>query len=429
MKLLEKIQKQKHTIGVVGMGYVGLPLACAATHKSAKVIGFEVHNGLYNQLQSGKSHVEAVSDEALKESFQRGLEITLDPSRFAECDVILICVPTPLTTQREPDLDPVIKSLEIIEKYAKTGSVVVLESTTYPLTTKQIMQPILEKNGKKFHVGFSPEREDPGNKTHSTVTIPKIISGEGEEAADIVEAVYNGIVEKTVRVSNTATAEATKILENTFRAVNIGLINEMKVIFDKMGIDIWEVVDAAKTKPFGYMPFYPGPGLGGHCIPIDPFYLSWKAREFNTSTKFIELAGEINHSMPDYVISRTREAVDKVLGKGLKNLNVLVMGMTYKKNIADVRHSPSVEVTARLVEAGANVSFCDPHVPVFPKIPELPSFSGKASSKITDQEWDLIVLTTDHDAFNYDDMASYAPVIVDTRNKIKGTIENGIFKA
>lgn len=429
MTLLQKIKDKKHTIGVVGLGYVGLPLACAATKNSTKVIGFEVHNGLYAQLNSGKSHVEAVSEQMLKDSLQNGLELTLDPSRYAECDVILICVPTPLTTQREPDLNPVTKSLEVIEQYAKTGTVVVLESTTYPLTTKQIMKPLLEKNGKKFFIGFSPEREDPGNQNHSTVTIPKIVSGEGEEAAILVQTVYNGIVQKTVCVSDTATAEATKILENTFRAVNIGLINEMKMIFDKMGIDIWEVVDAAKTKPFGYMPFYPGPGLGGHCIPIDPFYLSWKAREFNASTKFIELAGDINHAMPDYVISRTREAVDTILGKGLKNLNVLVMGMTYKKNIADVRHSPSVEITQKLLEAGANVSFCDPHVPVFPSIPELPSFAGKAASDITDQEWDLIVLTTDHDAFNYEDMSSYAPVLVDTRNKIKGGKDTGVFKA
>ena len=316
--MLDKIQHGTHTIGVVGMGYVGLPLACAATLQAQKVLGFDIHQGLVAALQAGHSHVEAIDSERLREAMGAGLEITTDITRLAECDAIVICVPTPLTAQREPDLGPVLSAARSIAAHAKDGALVVLESTTYPLTTRDVLIPLLHTGGKRFHVGFSPEREDPGNSHFSTVTIPKIVSGEGPEAAAMVQALYDRIVKKTVLVKDTPTAEAIKILENTFRAVNIGLINEMKVVFDAMGINVWDVVEGAATKPFGYMPFYPGPGLGGHCIPIDPFYLTWKAREFGQATRMIETAGEINRAMPDYVVHKVREAVDISLGKGLK---------------------------------------------------------------------------------------------------------------
>jgi UDP-N-acetyl-D-glucosamine dehydrogenase len=422
--MLEKIRAGAHTIGVIGLGYVGLPLACAATRGAHKVVGLDVHQGLVASLNSGKSHVEAISDERLAEALANGLTITTDAAALEACDVVLICVPTPLTAQREPDLGPVLAAGRTIAAHARSGSLVVLESTTYPLTTKDVLAPLLQAGGKTFHVGFSPEREDPGNHHFSTVTIPKIVSGEGPVAAELVQAVYDRIVQKTVLVKDTATAEAIKILENTFRAVNIGLINEMKVVFDAMGIDVWEVVAGAATKPFGFMPFYPGPGLGGHCIPIDPFYLTWKAREFGQVTRMIETAGDINRAMPDYVVAKTREAADMAFGKGLRTTKILVLGLTYKPNIADVRHSPAVEIAEKLLAQGALLDYIDPHVPTVPHLHEAPLLSGKASVASGDG-YDLAIVLTPHKAFDYKALLGSVPVVVDTRNAVPTPLFEG----
>jgi UDP-N-acetyl-D-glucosamine dehydrogenase len=349
---------------------------------------------------------------------------TDDFSKSGGCDAVIICVPTPLTHHREPDMSYIVSTAESLAPYVRRGQLFSLESTTYPGTTREVLKPILEsktklKAGKDFHLAFSPEREDPNNKDYSTSTIPKVVGADDKDSLAFAKALYDCIICRTVPVSSAAAAEATKLVENIFRSVNIAMVNELKMIFTKMGIDIWEVVDAAKTKPFGYMPFYPGPGLGGHCIPIDPFYLTWKAREFECPTRFIELAGEINTNMPYYVMSRTLEAMNEK-GMSLKNSKVLLVGLAYKKNVDDLRESPSFRLWRLLEEKGAKVEYYDPFCPLVPRTREYPEYSGKKSVSIKGRKYDLAIIATAHDCVDHSVFAKIAKVVVDTRNAVKG---------
>lgn len=348
---------------------------------------------------------------------------TSDFSRLGECDIIAICVPTPLTRHREPDLSYVANTCREIAKTLRPGQLIVLESTTWPGTTEEVMKPILEKGGlvagRDFFLGYSPEREDPGNRDFETSTIPKVVAGDGEAASAMVAAFYGAVVKTVVPVSGTRTAEAVKLTENVFRAVNIALVNELKLVYERMGIDIWEVIDAAKTKPFGYMPFYPGPGLGGHCIPIDPFYLTWKSREYDLPTRFIELAGEINTAMPRHVVDRLAEALDRSLGKALSRSRILLLGLAYKKNVPDIRESPSLKLMELLIERGADVAYHDPFLAEIPRTREYGHLKGRRSVAIDPQAlegFDAAIIATDHDAVDYAAIASLLPLVIDTRN-------------
>lgn len=424
--LFDRLTDKTARIAVVGLGYVGLPLAVTAASRGLTVEGFDVDPGKMDHLDRGESYIEAVAEDDLKAVSAAGrLSWTTDFARLKDCQVIIICVPTPLTGHREPDLSYVTNTAETIAEHMAPGTLVVLESTTFPGTTREVLAPTLAKGGlteeRDFWVAFSPEREDPGNAKFRTATIPKIVAGDGEEAGQLVTKLYEDIVDKVVRVPTTDTAEAVKITENIFRAVNIALVNELKVIYDAMGIDIWEVVAGAATKPFGYMPFWPGPGLGGHCIPIDPFYLTWKAREFDLSTRFIELAGEINVNMPVYVVTRLREVLDRETGKGLSRSKVLLVGMSYKKNVPDMRESPSVRLMELLLEQGAEVEFLDPHVPVVPKMRDYPALEGRKAipePDIAKAGFDAILISTDHDMVDYGALVDLGIPIIDTRNAI-----------
>lgn len=410
--------------GVIGLGYVGLPLSMAIARAAYRVIGFDVDPAKPPKLNAGRSYIGSVSDAELgRLTREKRFEATDDFDRLAECDVIVICVPTPLTRHRQPDLSYIEASTEAIAKRLRKGQLIVLESTTYPGTTREVMKPILERTGfvagRDFFLGFSPEREDPGNQAFETATIPKIVAGLGAEAKILVEAFYSGAVKNIVPVSSTDAAEAVKITENIFRAVNIALVNELKIIFTAMGIDIWEVIEAAKTKPFGYMPFYPGPGLGGHCIPIDPFYLTWKSREFELPTRFIELAGEINLAMPRYVIDTLAQALDRRCGKALSGARILVLGLAYKKNVPDIRESPSFKLMELLQGRNAKVDFHDPHVSEIPPTREHSEFAGWKSVTLDAarlDSYDAVLISTDHDAVDYALVSKHAKLIVDTRN-------------
>ncbi|KAB0675266.1 nucleotide sugar dehydrogenase, partial [Aureimonas leprariae] len=361
------------------------------------------------QINRGESFIKHIPTEAIAEATRDGrFQATVDFNLLREADAILIAVPTPLSKQREPDLSYVERTVEAIAPRLRKGHLVVLESTTWPGTTVEIIEPRLEagglKSGTDFFLAFSPEREDPGNLDFSTSTIPKVVGGDGADALALASELYSALVSKTVPVSSTATAEAVKLTENIFRAVNIALVNELKVIYAKMGIDVWEVIDAAKTKPFGFMPFYPGPGLGGHCIPIDPFYLTWKAREFDVSTRFIELAGQINTEMPHYVVDRVAEALDRRTGKGLNGARILVVGIAYKKNIEDMRESPSLRLIEILEGRGAQTDYHDPFVPIIPMTREHASLAGRASADLSTAAlggFDAVLIATDHDAVDY----------------------------
>lgn len=424
--LLKRISDKTASIGIIGLGYVGLPLAVTAAKRGLHVTGFDIDPAKITHLMAGVSYIEAVASADLASLLAAGsVAWTEDFAGLSEMDVIVICVPTPLTAHRDPDLSFVTNTAEVIARYLSSETLVVLESTTYPGTTAEVMTPILAKSGHvpgaDIFIGFSPEREDPGNASFRTATIPKIVAGDGVEAGKLVEAFYRIVVDRVVPVSTTQTAEAVKITENIFRAVNIALVNELKVIFDAMGIDIWEVIDGAATKPFGFMPFYPGPGLGGHCIPIDPFYLTWKAREYELSTRFIELAGEINSNMPHYVVSRLRETLDRELGLGLSRARVLIVGIAYKKNVSDMRESPSMRLMALLEEAGAKVAFHDPHVPEIPRMREYMQFLGLTSTPveaIQAKDFDAVLIATDHDAIDYAHLVSLGLPIIDSRNAI-----------
>lgn len=423
-ELLAALESRSAKVGVIGLGYVGLPLAVTAASRGFPIVGFDVDAAKIAHLNQGQSYIDAVTNMALAEVVQAGrTSWTDDFARLAGCRVIVICVPTPLTRHREPDLSYVEATGRAIAGHMAPGTLVVLESTTFPGTTDEILTPILEQGGlrsdRDFWVAFSPEREDPGNKTYRTHSIPKIVGGDSEAARCLAAAFYGNVVDRVVPVSSTRAAEAVKITENIFRAVNIALVNELKMIYDSMGIDVWEVIDGAATKPFGFMPFYPGPGLGGHCIPIDPFYLTWKAREYGHSTRFIELAGDINVKMPEYVVARLREALDRHSGKGLSVAKILLVGISYKKNVPDMRESPSVELMDLMLGQGAKVDFLDPHVDEIPRMREYPHLLGRKAVQIEDaaaQGYDAVLISTDHDKVDYAALAELRIPVIDTRN-------------
>ena len=411
-------------VGVIGLGYVGLPLVKAFNAGGFPVTGFDIDRDKVTQLQSGRSYIRTVPSETIREMIDSGrFGATVDFAEIAAMDAVLICVPTPLDRHREPDLSYVERTAEAIVPYLRAGQLIVLESTTYPGTTAELLRPILERGGLKsvrdFFLAYSPEREDPGNPKFETSTIPKVVGGDGPVAAEVAALLYEQIVTWVIPVSSLATAEAVKLTENIFRAVNIALVNELKVIFEKMDIDIWEVIDAAKTKPFGFMPFYPGPGLGGHCIPIDPFYLTWKARQYDVNTRFIELAGEINTAMPLHVVRRLGEALNERAGKGLSSARVLVVGAAYKKNVDDTRESPALRILDLLRERGAAVDYYDPYISEIPSTREHAELSGMRSIEWTPENletYDAALICTDHDSVDYDALVRYCSLVIDTRN-------------
>lgn len=414
-------------IGIIGLGYVGIPLALVAARVGYNVLGFDIDAPRVAQLNRGESFIKHIPSATIKEAVEAGrFEATADFDRLGEPDAILIAVPTPLSKHREPDLTYVVKTAESIAPRLRKGQLIVLESTTYPGTTDEVMRPIFEqatglKSGVDFFLAFSPEREDPGNPDFGTATIPKVIGGDGEAALALADALYSQLVVKTVPVSSTRAAEAVKLTENIFRAVNIALVNELKVVYAAMGIDVWEVIDAAKTKPFGFMPFYPGPGLGGHCIPIDPFYLTWKAREYDITTRFIELAGQINSRMPYTVVNRLAEAVDRKVGKGLASARILILGIAYKKNVDDMRESPSLKLIELIEARGAHVDYHDPYIPVIPMTREHAPLAGRTSVPLTAdvlKGYDGVLIATDHDEVDYRLVVEASKLVVDTRNAV-----------
>ena len=423
-----KFRDKTATIGIVGLGYVGLPLMLRYAETGFKVLGFDIDAEKVNKLNNGETYIEHIPAEKIAAASNSLFEATTDFSRIGEVEAVILCVPTPLNKYREPDMSFVIDTTDAVKPYLRAGQVLSLESTTYPGTTEEELLPRVEegglKVGKDVFLVYSPEREDPGNPNFETRTIPKVIGGHTPACLEVGIALYQPAIDKVVPVSSTKAAELTKLLENIHRAVNIGLVNEMKIVADKMDVDIHEVIAAAATKPFGFVAYYPGPGLGGHCIPIDPFYLTWKAREYGVNTRFIELAGEVNSSMPEYVVNKTALALND-RQRSIKGSKVLVLGIAYKKNVDDMRESPSVEVMELLRGLGAEISYSDPHVPVFPKMREhkfdLKSVPLTAESIAS---YDCVVLTTDHDKFDYDLLKQHAKLIVDTRGKYSGKHDN-----
>ena len=421
--LLDKIASKQATVGIVGLGYVGLPLTltiCEAGFN--RVIGFDIDPDKIRTLGDRETYIKHIGQARVAQAIDLGLEATTDFSRVAETDVLILCVPTPLNSHLEPDLRFVRDTIASITPYLHPDMLVSLESTTYPGTTEEELLPAALSQdliaGESIFLVYSPEREDPGNQQFPTHKIPKVCGGITPACADHGEAFYGSIVERVVRVSSTKAAEMTKLLENIHRAVNIGLVNEMKIVADKMGINIHEVIDAAATKPFGFTKYTPGPGLGGHCIPIDPFYLTWKAKEYGINTRFIELAGEINRAMPDWVVGKLMDALND-RGKPLKGSKILVLGIAYKKNIDDCRESPAVKIMELLRAKGADVNYSDPHIPVFPKMREHKfELSSLTLNEATVQEQDAVVLVTDHDLFDYQLLTSQAALLVDTRNRL-----------
>jgi len=420
-EVLEKIQSNKAVIGVFGLGYVGLPLSLTFCNARQNVIGFDVDQDKVDQLNSGDSYIKHIGSAAIAEAVSSNLfRATTNFSEVSKCDALIVCVPTPLTPNREPDLSFVENTTRAISPYLRAGQLFCLESTTYPGTTNDVIRPILEESnltaGKDFFLAYSPEREDPGNKNFSTDNIPKLVGGFSSDCTEIAVAFYNLALSQIVPVRSCAVAEAAKLLENIYRSVNIALVNELKVLLTRMDIDIWEVIDAAKTKPFGFSAFYPGPGLGGHCIPIDPFYLSWRARQFDLSTRFIELAGEVNTSMPEYVISRVAEALNEI-ERPIRKSNILVLGLSYKKDVDDLRESPSIRLIEQLIVRGAAVSFNDPF---FPQIPPMRNHHVDIKSEPLTKEvlnkMDLVLIATDHSQYDYEFIGKHAQIIVDTRN-------------
>lgn len=422
--IVERFRTRAASIGVIGMGYVGLPLAHAMAVKGFSVLGFDVDDAKVAQLNDGRSYIRHIPSEAIAGLAAEGrLRATADFARLAEVDAVIICVPTPLTRHREPDISYVLETTQTIALHLRRGQLVVLESTTYPGTTAGEMRPILERgglrSGRDFFLAYSPEREDPGNASFGTAQIPKVVGGDGADALRIAQALYDQVVVRTVPVSSTATAEAVKLTENIFRSVNIALVNELKTIYAAMGIDIWEVIEAAKSKPFGFMPFYPGPGLGGHCIPIDPFYLTWKAREYDITTRFIELAGEINTAMPRLVVDRLAHALDERFAKGLNGARILLIGLAYKKNVDDTRESPSYKLIELLEDRGASVDYYDPYAPQIPLTREHPNLAGRRSVVWAPEViagFDAALIATDHDCIDVETLVANSRLVVDTRN-------------
>jgi UDP-N-acetyl-D-glucosamine dehydrogenase len=418
--ILAAIDSKSTKVGVVGLGYVGLPLVELFASKGFHVKGFDIDSRKIDDLSAGRSYIGHISSERIASLVESGrFEATTDFSRMTEVDAIIICVPTPLGTHREPDLGPVIHTGKAIGKYLRKGQLVILESTTYPGTTRDVLRPELEAGGLKagvdFLLAYSPEREDPGNPSFSAGNIPKVVGGSTPDAAKVAQALYGAVTPQVVPATSCEVAEACKILENTYRAVNIALVNELKIVFDRMGIDVWEVIDAAKTKPFGFQAFYPGPGLGGHCIPIDPFYLTWAARAYGVHTRFIELAGEINTSMPHYVIERLTEALN-ARGKAIHGSKIMVMGAAYKPNVDDCRESPSIELMEMLQERGADVCYNDPYVPHLPKMRahEISLSSLDLTPEVL-KSLDCVLLATDHAAYDWPNLLPNISLLVDTR--------------
>ncbi|MAC33025.1 MAG: UDP-N-acetyl-D-glucosamine dehydrogenase [Haliea sp.] len=420
---IAKFKKKEAVIGIAGLGYVGLPLMLRYNAVGYRVIGIDIDVEKVDQLNAGKSYIEHIPADKVAAARESGFEATTDFSRAVECDALVMCVPTPLNKYREPDISFVINTMDALKPHLRSGHVISLESTTYPGTTEEELLPRAEEGGLKvgedLFLVYSPEREDPGNPDFETRTIPKVVGGHTPACLEAGTALYEQAIDQIVPVSSTKAAEMTKLLENIHRAVNIGLVNEMKIVADRMGIDIFEVVDAAKTKPFGFTAYYPGPGLGGHCIPIDPFYLTWKAREYGLHTRFIELSGEVNRAMPEYVIGKLMDGLNNT-GKSLKNSKVLVLGIAYKKNVDDMRESPSVELMELIKAKGGIVAYTDPHVPVFPKMREHHfDLSSEPFNAENLASFDALVLATDHDRFDYDLIKQNAKLIIDSRGKFR----------
>ena len=435
--LLNRINERSALIGIVGLGYVGLPLVLRFCEEGFNVLGFDIDREKADKLNSGKSYIKHISSEKVRQFVDRRLfEATVDMQRLKEADAIIICVPTPLTDKREPDMQYVEVTAREVARHLRPGQLISLESTTYPGTTEELLLPLLTekglKVGKDFFLVFSPEREDPGRKDFTTKTTPKIVGGVTQKCLEVGAALYSKIVDKVVKVSSPRTAEMTKLLENIYRSVNIALVNELKMLCDRMGIDIWEVIEAAKTKPFGFEAFYPGPGLGGHCIPVDPFYLTWKAREYDFSTRFIELAGEINTNMPYYVVGKVMEALNSK-GKSLKGSKVLVLGAAYKKDVDDMRESPSLRIIQLLSKRGAEVIYNDPYVPICMGHRHYPDINMK-SVELTEEalkDSDMALLVTDHTSYDYAFIEKHAQCILDTRDAFgrNGINSKKVFKA
>jgi len=416
-------------IAILGLGYVGLPLGLQFSKNGVSVLGLDVDQSKVDAINAGKSYIHHIDAQWIQDAVDsKTLEASCDFSRVTECDAVVICVPTPLNKNREPDISYIIKTGESIAPHLRAGTLVVLESTTYPGTTDEELRAVLESGsgmtaGKDFHLAFSPEREDPGNPSSRVSIIPKVVGGLTPECLEKAKALYLQAVDQVVPVSSCRAAEATKLLENIFRSVNIALVNELKVVYAAMGIDIWEVIEAAKTKPFGFMPFYPGPGLGGHCIPIDPFYLTWKAREYCQATRFIELAGEINTSMPDWIVHNVFQALNKV-GKSVNGSRVLVVGLAYKANVDDMRESPSLVLMDKLAAFGAEVGYYDTYVPIVPTTREHPQWAGVKSvdwNQETVSSFDLCLIATAHANVNYQQLSDWSSLIIDTRNAMKAS--------
>lgn len=443
-QLLKKIENKTAVIGIIGLGYVGLPLALEYAVRGFKTIGFDIDERKIPILNSGKSYIKHIKADKIKKTVgNKKFFATADFTRLPEVDAIIICVPTPLNEHREPDMTYIENSGRMVAKYLREGQFVSLESSTYPGTTEEILLPMFENApinqklkrkkfivGKDFFLAFSPEREDPNNPKYSTATIPKVVGGVTANCLKVALAIYNQVIVKTVPVSSPRAAEATKLLENIYRSINIALVNELKMVFERMNIDVWEVVDAAATKPFGFQAFYPGPGLGGHCIPIDPFYLTWKAREFEISTKFIELAGEINTFMPYYVVEKAGEILNK-FKKSLNGSKVLILGASYKKDIDDMRESPSLKLIEILREKGAKVDYNDPYVPKLPKTRKYQyDMESVELSKKNLTKYDLVLLSTDHSDYNYKFITASSKLILDTRNAFEraGVKSEKVFK-
>jgi UDP-N-acetyl-D-glucosamine dehydrogenase len=421
MELMEKIKSHQAVIGVIGMGYVGLPLLLEFVSEDFNTIGYDIDPEKVVELNAGRSYIKHIPSEKIKKAREKGkFEATDDFSRLKEVDCILVCVPTPLGKHREPDISYIENTSEVISKYIQKGQLIVLESSTFPGTTEGVMRPIIEKSGlqghKDFYLAFSPEREDPNNPNFNTRTIPKVVGASDPYSLELTIALYDQVIVQTVPVSSSEAAEATKLLENIFRSVNIALVNEMKMIMDQMGIDVWEVIKAASTKPFGFMPFYPGPGLGGHCIPIDPFYLTWKAREYELSTRFIELAGEVNTYMPFYVVNRLIDGLN-TNQKSINGSKILVLGLAYKKNIDDLRESPSLKLMEIISGKGGLVDYHDPYIPQLK--PTRHYDFQKKSVPLTAENlkgYDAVLISTDHSDFDMDFIVKNSNMVVDTRN-------------
>ena len=420
-KLRRQIQNRESKIGIIGLGYAGLPLALRFCEEGFKTIGFDIDQEKINNLNNGKTYIKHIQSEKISAAVKNGFITTIDFKKLTNVDIIIICVPTPLDVHNEPDLRYILRTLDSIKPHLKENQLLVLESTTYPGTTEEEVVPFIEEAGfaigNNYFLGYSPERENPGNNNYSTQTIPKVVSGHTKKCLELTKILYNQIIDQTVPVSSTRVAEMTKILENTHRAVNIGLVNELKMIADKMNIDIYEVINAAATKPFGFTPYYPGPGLGGHCIPIDPLYLLWKAKKIGMNTRFIELAGEINSAMPNYVVHKVVEALNTA-GKSINGRKILILGISYKKNVDDIRESPSLTIMDILINMDADVQYSDPFLPRIPKTRKY-NFNLRSIELISKniKLFDVVVLLTDHDDFDYKLIEKDAKLIVDTRGR------------